>query len=90
MTFTEEVIRLASFVIQLLFLIYMRDNISKLEAYYGERNICISNYAIVIKKMPAIKNIQEKLRNFFREEFIEKHEIKQITLLPEYWYIRRL
>ena len=58
----EQILRITSFVIQFLFLIYMRDHISKLDAYYSERDIMLSDYSIMLKKIPRQPNIQAKLR----------------------------
>lgn len=51
-TSEEEVLRITSFIIQMLFLIYMRDHICKLDAYYDERDIMLSDYSIMLKKIP--------------------------------------
>lgn len=40
----------------------MRDHISKLDAYYDERDIMISDYSIMLKKIPKQQNIQSKLK----------------------------
>ena len=58
----EQVLRVASFVIQLLFLIYMRDKIIKLNSYYDERSASLSNYSLIMKNMPKKHGIQATLR----------------------------
>lgn len=86
----EEVIRIVSFVFTLFYLLYMRDRLRKLSAYYDERNTSLSDYSIMMKKIPKVDHIQEKVRNFFEKGFSQPHEIKQITLLPEYHEIEKL
>lgn len=68
----------------MLFLIYMRDHITKLELYYDERNTSLSDYSIMLKNIPKQIGIQKTLKEFFMKAFPIEHEIKQITLLPEY------
>jgi hypothetical protein len=40
--------------------------------------------------MPKQKNIQLKLREFFKRAFPKSYEFKQITLLPSYHEIEEL
>ena len=62
----------------------MRDHISKLDSYYTERNTLYADYSLMLKEIPKQLGIQKKVRNFFAEAFTQKHDIQQLTLLPEY------
>ena len=61
----EEVMRIVSFCFHFGLLVYMRDHMIKLEAYYDERNTSLSDYSVIIKEIPKIKGIQNKIKNFF-------------------------
>ena len=63
----EEVIRIVSFVLHFFYLLYMRDHIRKLEAYYDERNTSLSDYSVMMKNIPKIKNVKKKLVDFFQK-----------------------
>lgn len=39
----------------------MRDHICKLDAYYDERDIMLSDYSVMLKKIPKQSNIQQKI-----------------------------
>jgi hypothetical protein len=62
----EQILRIISFIMHLGFLIYMRDKIMKLEAYYDERSTTLTDYSIIIKNIPKQKKLQAKLHEFFR------------------------
>lgn len=68
----------------------MRDHITKLEAYYDERNTSLSDYSVILKNIPKQKNIQLKLKQFFQKAFKNPHQIQQLTLIPEYAEIEQL
>ena len=80
----EQVLRVASFVIHFVFLVYMRDNLIKLEAYYDERTTSLSDYTVLLKYLPKTKGVQKKIKNFFMQEMSKPHDIKSMILLPEY------
>jgi hypothetical protein len=40
----------------------MRDHITKMDAYYGERDISLGDFSIMLKKLPKQPQIQSKLR----------------------------
>ena len=56
--FEEQLLRIISFLLQLCFLIYMRDKIIKLEAYYDERTCSITDYAVIMKNIPRQVGLQ--------------------------------
>lgn len=58
----EIVLRITSFVIHLALLIYFRDMILKLQAYYDERSCTLSDYAIKLKDIPLQKGLKGKLK----------------------------
>ena len=57
----EEVMRIVSFCFHFALLVYMRDHMLKLEAYYDERNTSLSDYSIMVKDIPKSKGIKKKL-----------------------------
>lgn len=54
-------------------LMYMRNRIIKLEAYYDERNTSLSDYSIIVKGLPKITGVQTSLRNFLKQAFKAPH-----------------
>lgn len=61
-TSDEEALRIISFCLHLLALVYFRNRIIKLEEYYDERTTSLSDYSVFIKGIPKMKGIQHKLR----------------------------
>lgn len=45
---SEQILRLSSFIIILLALLYMRDRLRKINEYYDERSISYSDFSIII------------------------------------------
>lgn len=43
-------------------LLYIRNRITKLEAYYDERTTSLSDYSVFFKGLPPIKGIKLKLK----------------------------
>jgi hypothetical protein len=58
----ELILRICSFAIHLLGLIYIRDMISKTRKYYNERSTLISHYSIMISNLPKQTKIDKKIR----------------------------
>lgn len=63
----EKILRILSFVAQILGLLYMRDLIVKTMGYYGEKSTLPSEYSIQIKDMPLQDKIQSKIKRFVIE-----------------------
>jgi hypothetical protein len=63
-TTKEELLRVSSFVIQLLGLIYIRDTIYKTLQYYEERNTLISDFAVIFMNLPQEIGSIGKIRSF--------------------------
>lgn len=63
------ILRIASFVIHMLALIYIRDNIRKTIEYYDEKTTSLSDYSFLIKNLPKKKGIQGDIRRFVNEHF---------------------
>ena len=51
-SYDEEILRIVSFFFHLLYLLYMRNRLRKLSAYYDERNTSLSDYSIMMKNIP--------------------------------------
>lgn len=79
----EVVIRVASFIVQLLTLIYIRDKIRKTFAYYDERRTTLSDYSLLVQNLPLVAGIQAKVREFFNKKFKRPHKIHDIIMLNE-------
>ena len=62
----EIILRICSFVIQLLGLAYIRDMISKTRKYYNERSTLISHYSVMISNIPQAPGVDKRIRNFMR------------------------
>lgn len=58
----EVALRVISFVLQALALIYIRNRIIKLEEYYDERTTSLSDFSIIIKGITKMKGIQGKIK----------------------------
>ncbi len=63
------ILRIASFVIHMLALIYIRDNIRKTIEYYDEKTTSLSDYSFLIKNLPKKNGIQGDIRRFVNEHF---------------------
>jgi hypothetical protein len=48
----EALLRISSFIIQLLGLLYIRDTILKTLQYYEERNTLISDFSVMFMNLP--------------------------------------
>lgn len=95
----EILLRITSFIIHFLALLYIRDNINKTMQYYDERMTSLSDFSLIIKNLPLREGIQKSIRAFIQHHFKEKWEelkitnhkqefqsddkVAQITLLPE-------
>ena len=61
----ERILRISSFCVHLIVLIYIRNRLIKLEGYYNERKTNLSNFAIIVKNLPQEFGVQGRLTNFF-------------------------
>jgi hypothetical protein len=84
----EIVLRIGSFIIHVLALLYIKDKIIKTWAYYDEMESDLSDYAVIIKNIPdGMTNIKERLSNFIEKEIVDESgkpfEIHEIILIPD-------
>lgn len=56
-------------MVHLFALIYIRDNIRKTYEYYDEKTTSLSDYTLIIKKMPLKDGIQKNIKDFINEGF---------------------
>jgi hypothetical protein len=54
----ETIIRVGSFIIQLMALIYIRDKLIKANSYYAEITTTMSDYSIILKDIPVTDRVQ--------------------------------
>lgn len=65
----EIVLRIGSFIIHVLALLYIKDKIIKTWAYYDEMESDLSDYAVIVKNIPhGMTNIRERLTNLIGKE----------------------
>jgi hypothetical protein len=79
----EIILRLCSFVIQLLCLAYVRDMISKTRNYYNERSTLISHYSVMIANLPKQAGADKRLRNFMRTALPVEYKVEDLILINE-------
>ena len=84
----EVVLRIGSFIIHVLTLLYIKDKIIKTWAYYDEMESDMSDYAVVVKNIPeGMRGINNKLATFLtkdiRAEDGKPFEIFEIILVPD-------
>lgn len=72
----EAMLRISTFAIIMFTLLFIRDNIYKTEQYYDERKCSLSDYSLLISKVPNIDGVQAKIRNFFKEAMDEPYEVQ--------------
>lgn len=63
------ILRISSFVLQLLALMYIRDNIRKKYEYFDERKKSLSHYSLLIKNLPLKNGIQQNIKDFINKHF---------------------
>jgi hypothetical protein len=83
----ETVLRIGSFIIHVLTLLYIKDKISKTWEYYDEMESDLSDYAVMVKNIPeGMSGIRERLKNFLtrdiKDEEGKPYEIYEIILVP--------
>jgi hypothetical protein len=57
----EVVVRIFSFIIQFGMLLYIRDLITKTRNYYDERTCTLSDYSVLVTKLPKKKGTRKNL-----------------------------
>lgn len=67
----ENVLRICSFIIHVLALLYIKDKIIKTWAYYDERESDLSDYTVIIKNIPAGLGVRGKLEEFITKETVD-------------------
>lgn len=75
-TAPEQIIRVASFIIQMLALVYIRDKLTKANSYYDEITTSMSDYSVILKDVPAVIGVQAKIRKMFEKFFSEPYKIE--------------
>lgn len=78
------VVRVFSFIIQLGMLLYIRDLITKTRDYYDERTCSLSDYSVLVTKLPRKKGTRKNLENFLSNYLDKPYKAYEITFLPEY------
>ena len=58
--------RISTWILQLIYLIYARNNLRKTAHYYDERTTSLSDYSILIKNLRPQKKIREKLQKVLK------------------------
>jgi len=62
----ENAIRATSFIMQLFFLLYLRDRLTKLNSSYQERREpLVSDFALLVANLPKEKGVGSRLRLLF-------------------------
>jgi hypothetical protein len=78
---SEQIIRVLSFVIQLLALVYIRDKLTKANAYYDEITTSMSDYSIIIKDIPVVAGVQAKVRRMLETFFSVPFKIEELLVI---------
>lgn len=76
----EALLRVSSFVIQLLALVYIRDTILKTLKYYEERNTLISDYSVIFMNLPHEVGSIAKIRSFLAA-LDGEYEVEEVIVL---------
>ena len=79
----ERVLRITSFLLQFILLIFIRNNMIKKEGYHDEIVTSLSDYAIIVKKIPKQKHIKAKFTNFLENGFSKSYKIEEFIYLPD-------
>lgn len=84
----EVILRICSFIIHVLALLYIKDKISKTWEYYDEMESDLSDYAVIVKNIPEkVTGIKQRFEDFFSQEIKDEeskpYEIHEIILIPE-------
>jgi hypothetical protein len=77
----EIILRLSSFLIHLMGLIYMRDTIKKTNDYYDERTTSLSDYSILISNLPKQAGTDHKIREFMRAGVEKPFKVEELVIL---------
>ena len=78
----ESMLRVSTFIIIMVTLLFIRDTIYKTEQYYDERMCSLSDYSLLISKLPQTEGTQSMIRKFFKEGMEEEFHIQEIILMP--------
>lgn len=90
----EVVLRIGSFIVHVLALLYIKDKIIKTWAYYDEMESDLSDYAVIVKNIPdELTGVKQRLTNFItndirfyqndQDQVGAPFEIHEIILIPE-------
>lgn len=76
----ETLLRITSFIIQLLGLLYIRDTILKTLQYYEERSTLISDFAVMFIHLPQEAGIIAKIRSFLAA-LKGEYQVEEVVVL---------
>lgn len=67
-------LRIGSFIIHVLALLYIKDKIIKTWEYYDEMESDLSDYAVIVKNIPeGTTNVRQRLTNFIGKEIADEN-----------------
>lgn len=67
-TVYENILRICSFIIHVLALLYIKDKIIKTWAYYDEMESDLSDYSVIVKNIPHGVGVRRRLEDFIKNE----------------------
>lgn len=77
----ESILRVGSFLLQLCALIYIRDKLTKANAYYDERSTSLSDFSVILKDIPTVTGIQAKIRTLLSTFFSKEYKIEELVVI---------
>ncbi len=66
----EKMLRITSFVLQIMVLLYIRDILRKTSQYYDEREISPADFSILVENLPKCEQITKKINSFLKDTSI--------------------
>lgn len=81
-TFDEKLLRVASFVIHLILLIYIRDKLEKLQEYFDERMTSPGDYSVLLNHLPDTPNIRAAIISKVVKEY-KIASLADVILIPD-------
>lgn len=78
-------IRLAYFLLTILYFIYMRDTLRKLIDYYDERCTTFSDYSILLKHLPKKINTKASIYSL-----LSQYDVVQVVLIGSFDHIEKI
>jgi hypothetical protein len=89
----EAIVRVTSFAVQLLMLLYIRDILMKTKQYYDERDISPSDFSILVENLPKGKGVAALLKRLLQDKLIFRKQFKvesvvYISQLDKYFLLK--